>query len=634
MSSPLPPDPYLALGLPRDASAATIKTTYRKLILKFHPDKVQDAAQKQIASDQFHKVQTAYEIIGEEDKRARYDAQCKLAELRKDMMEKQGGGAQSEVRASSYSKMRPESPARANYTTRGAERNERVHVEERRPYDAETSYFERPRSTARKDYEYERPSSKRPSPPKTEKERARASRQSAKENERVRQREKTKQTTRDTRRDRESKYAYAEPEIVGSSSDSDATVEPQRYARREAEDRRRERDSYYEQPRRQKEDSARAFHMEDRSHKMQSYESSARDYIERSRGGARQYQEPVRRPSPPRVSPRDKVEYIKRSEGRPPVMVRRGSGKPRPAEREPEESPRRESPRRESPRRERERTRRSSHDYGDLPRKQAPPLNHTKSAPDQIRLPGEPRRAYSMQTEAKDEEDFQPPPFRRADTMPSQPTARRERESARKPQKASGLRRTETTDSLPTPAATPEPSIPQNARYPYGREYADDNEFATPNGYRTEVHEPAAAGSRKVTRSPSPIKEERTKDERGRTASSRYPASAQRPPLPSSRTTSYVYTPSGLQDMPAGRPSLSRSESVRKEAPLYGEIPTTSRASPRQTRTRHSPPADEARYQQFRPEDVKYQTGYTSRRASEMRPAYSRGASYTSQAAY
>jgi curved DNA-binding protein CbpA len=186
MASPLPPDPYLALGLPRDATAATIKTTYRKLILKFHPDKVQDAAQKQIASDQFHKVQTAYEIIGEEDRRARYDAQCKLVELRKEMMQKQGGGAsaQSEVRASNYNRNRPESPARPNYTARGSERNERVHVEERRPYDAEPDYFDRPRSAARKDSEYERPSSKRPTPapaPRTEKERARASRQSTKE---------------------------------------------------------------------------------------------------------------------------------------------------------------------------------------------------------------------------------------------------------------------------------------------------------------------------------------------------------------------------------------------------------------------------------------------------------------------
>lgn len=634
MASPLPPDPYLALGLPRDASAATIKTTYRKLILKFHPDKVQDAAQKQIASDQFHKVQTAYEIIGEEDRRARYDAQCKLVELRKDMMEKQGGA--SEVRGASYSRMRPESPARPNYTARASERNERVHVEERRPYDAEPEYFDRPRSTARKDYEYERSSPKRATPaPRTEKERARASRQSTKENERSRQKEKTRQTTRDTRRDRDFKYSYPEPETA-SSSDSDGVVEPPRYARREEDDRRREREAYYEQPRRQKEESPRAFHMEDRSHKMQSYEMSARDYIERSGGRSRQYQESARRASPPpRVSAKDKVEYIKRSEGRPPVMVRRGSGKPRPASREPEELPRRESPRRESPRRDRERTRRMSHDYSDLPRKAAPPLTSTKSAPEHIHLPQEPRRAYSMQTDAKPESDFQPPPMRRADTMPAHISARREREreSTRKPQKSSGLRRTETTDSLPTPAATPEPQPSHNSKYPYGREYADDNEFATPNGYRTEVHAPASAGTRKVTRSPSPIKEERLKEERGRASSSRYPQTAQRPPLPASRTTSYVYTPQGLQDMPAGRPGISRSESVRTDMPqLFGEIPTS--RSPRTTRARHSPPSAEAHYQQHRPEDVKYQTGYpSSRRASEtIRPGYARGNSYTSQA--
>lgn len=617
MGSPLPPDPYLALGLPKDASAAQIKTTYRKLILKFHPDKVQDAAQKQIASDEFHKVQTAYEIIGDDDRRARYDAQVKLVGLRKEMMEKQsaGAGAQSEVRPSGYSKMRTESPVRANYTARGPERSERVHVEERRPYD--TDYYERPRTTSRKDYDYERPASSKRSAPKTEKDRLRTSRQSAKENERVKQREKTKQSTRDTRKDRDFKYSYAGPETA-SSSDSDAPVEAARYSRRQEEDRRRERDSYYDQARRSKEDIPRNAHVEERARKMQSDESNAREYIERSRGGSRQYAEPVRRPSPPRPSPKDKVEYIRRGEGRPAVMVRRGSGKPRPAEREPEEPPRRESPRRE-----RERPRRSSHDYGESPRKSAPPLNHTKSAPDQIHMPDQPRRSYTMQPEAEERDDFQPPPFRRTESMP-QPSVRRDRDrdSSRKVPKPSNLRRTETTDGLPTPGATPEPG--NTTKHPFGKEYADDFEYATPNGYRTEVHEPAATGRGKVTRSPSPAN---AKEDRGRTPSSR-----QRPPMPSSaRTTSYVYTPQGLQDMPA-RPTLSRNESLRREH-LYGEIPTT-RSSPRQTRSKYSPPGEDVRYQQYRPEDVKYQTGYSSRRASEMRPSYNRTNSYTSQAAY
>ncbi|KAF2124043.1 heat shock protein DnaJ, partial [Dothidotthia symphoricarpi CBS 119687] len=69
----LPPDPYLALGLPRDVDQAKIKSAYRKLVLKCHPDKVSDPLMREDKIDEFRKVQQAYEIIGDEDKRARYD---------------------------------------------------------------------------------------------------------------------------------------------------------------------------------------------------------------------------------------------------------------------------------------------------------------------------------------------------------------------------------------------------------------------------------------------------------------------------------------------------------------------------------------------------------------------------------
>lgn len=369
MGSPLPPDPYIALGVAKDASAGAIKLAYRKLILKFHPDKVQDAAQKQIASDEFHKVQTAYEIVGDEEKRARYDAQCKLADLRRDMMDRQGGSTTGEARDAYRSPT--ESPRRSSYATHGYDpRGERI-VEERRPYDAE--YFDRPRTTSRKDSDYER-TRRSSATPRTERERARASRQSAKENERTRQREKVKQATRNTRRAREYKYS-ADRESDSDESDYTSPVDKARHSRREDDEPRRARDAYYDAPRRSREDVAHAHYADDRYRKMTSDESTARDYIERSRTSSRQQQEAPRRPSPPRVSSKDKVEYIKRGDGRPAVMVRRGSGKPRQAEREPEQSPRRD----------RERTRRSSYDNGE-PRK-APPLPHTKSAPDQIRMP-------------------------------------------------------------------------------------------------------------------------------------------------------------------------------------------------------------------------------------------------------
>jgi hypothetical protein len=216
-------------------------------------------------------------------------------------------------------------------------------------------------------------------------------------------------------------------------------------------------------------------------------------------------------------------------------------------------------------------------DHVDMSRP-GPPLNSTKSAPTQIPLPREPSpyvrpvtdpyRADSMY-KPKEEEEFRLARMRRAETMAPRYTARarRERESTRKPQKFSGLRRTENLDSLPTPSTTPEPPIPQK----YGRPYADDHEVATPDGYRTKVHEPvAAAGSRKVTRSPSPIKAERVKEDRG-------PGSSPKQP---SRT--YVYGAQGLQDVSASRPTLERNTAPKQ---LYGEVPTSSRSSPRQTRT-------------------------------------------------
>jgi hypothetical protein len=96
-------------------------------------------------------------------------------------------------------------------------------------------------------------------------------------------------------------------------------------------------------------------------------------------------------------------------------------------------------------------------EYEDVPRQaQAPPLNHTKSAPDQIHLPGEPmqRRAYSTQ-EPKEEEFLRPPPIRRGtrvntSQLHANAKRERERESNRKPQKASELRKTENLESLPS----------------------------------------------------------------------------------------------------------------------------------------------------------------------------------------
>jgi curved DNA-binding protein CbpA len=85
MALNLPPDPYLALGVSKDAKLPEIRSAHRKLVLKCHPDKVQDATLKAEKQDEFQKVQQAYEILSDDTRRLQYDDQVKLFELRKEM---------------------------------------------------------------------------------------------------------------------------------------------------------------------------------------------------------------------------------------------------------------------------------------------------------------------------------------------------------------------------------------------------------------------------------------------------------------------------------------------------------------------------------------------------------------------
>src|ERR1700675_3509367 len=63
-------DPYEVLGVPRGASAAAIKSAYRKLAKKHHPDSNKNDPK---AADRFSELNTANEIIGDEDKRKQFD---------------------------------------------------------------------------------------------------------------------------------------------------------------------------------------------------------------------------------------------------------------------------------------------------------------------------------------------------------------------------------------------------------------------------------------------------------------------------------------------------------------------------------------------------------------------------------
>jgi DnaJ-class molecular chaperone len=63
-------DPYTVLGVKRNASQDDIQKAYRRLAKKFHPDL--NPGNKQ-AEEQFKEVSAAYNLLGDTDKRARYD---------------------------------------------------------------------------------------------------------------------------------------------------------------------------------------------------------------------------------------------------------------------------------------------------------------------------------------------------------------------------------------------------------------------------------------------------------------------------------------------------------------------------------------------------------------------------------
>ncbi|MFY0688704.1 MAG: molecular chaperone DnaJ [Cyclobacteriaceae bacterium] len=63
-------DYYEILGIDKNASGDEIKKAYRKVAIKFHPDKNPDNNE---AEEKFKEAAEAYEVLSNQDKRARYD---------------------------------------------------------------------------------------------------------------------------------------------------------------------------------------------------------------------------------------------------------------------------------------------------------------------------------------------------------------------------------------------------------------------------------------------------------------------------------------------------------------------------------------------------------------------------------
>ena len=296
MESPLPPNPYKTLGVPRDAALATIRSAHRRLVLTCHPDKFQDEAVKVEKSEQFHHVQQAYEILSDETKRQRYDERVKLAELRAEVMKEKGG---SRVTSNPEYVSRPaaKSSSQSKPPPVFEVREPRVYQERGPNRSYEDNIFSETRSTKwGYDDRYSPPAARRFSAQMSDdKRKARDTenkrfadkdrihaRRSAKAAEMSAKHVQEKRKDKDKRKDREARFSSKSP-YIGSDEDSDSDeaegvyFKPLSTRQRQDENRETRRRDRDEIPRRgsRREGSDHSLELDSKVH-------NAKDYIRKT----------------------------------------------------------------------------------------------------------------------------------------------------------------------------------------------------------------------------------------------------------------------------------------------------------------------------------------------------------------
>ncbi|KAF2875517.1 hypothetical protein BDV95DRAFT_591005 [Massariosphaeria phaeospora] len=578
MAATLPPDPYKALGVAKDADAAAIKCAYRKLVLKCHPDKVTDETLKQQKQEEFHKIQQAYELIGDEEKRATHDAEVRLDQLRKEKLARTGGSPNAYGKSARYD-VRTAEPAGAAFKASGSAR-----YEERKPssrsYDEERWYEER----SRKYDAYPKQSSSSRS--------ARPEKETPTKTSRAfvdRSRSDTKKTRdRDERRERSSKFVHMDDE---SSSDEKVHYEADWKKRTEQEEARR----LLADARRKAEDR-RSYEetRHDRQRKLSDQESEAFRYIHRSKGV-----ESETRPSASRTTSSRDVRpehYESRSSRRErPESVRRSSARPRD----------RPSPPSSGRERDRERGFPEIVEWGEDRTPPPPSFKQSSSSPADIHVPRTtPQRSFTTEVPRDPRRtDTSPPAFRRSETMPTShgSSSRRKEPVMTRP---STLRSSETvtpydsSSSNPDPAfstvPTPQsqPSSAKTTKYYYntpgGGVRLSPEDMGVANGHRTVLREP----DRHHTRSPSPH--------------------LTRPPMGSNRPPEKI---SSRPPPPLSRSATMNVNAVREERgrssrpPLYGEVGSEF-AKRENARRQSSFSPDQINFvKKYGPEDIRWSGG-------------------------
>lgn len=74
-------DPYLELHIEVSASEQEIKAAYQKALLQYHPDK-QHNKKSSTSVEKFLKVQEAWKILSDKDKKLQYDMSVKIEDAK------------------------------------------------------------------------------------------------------------------------------------------------------------------------------------------------------------------------------------------------------------------------------------------------------------------------------------------------------------------------------------------------------------------------------------------------------------------------------------------------------------------------------------------------------------------------
>lgn len=498
MESTLPPDPFAALGVPSSATSADIKSAYRKLVLRCHPDKVADEALKKVKQEEFHKIQQAYELIGDDDKLQNYKTELAMEAARRTRLAQGGSRPSVDPRSARYD-VRTAAPAGAStsYPPAGAYRHEERRPAASRSFEDDNRYYE----SRSKKYDTYEPFPKQSTSTRTsrpEKEPIRVTRVS----DRTRS-DRNKARDKEERRSRTDKFVHPEDDMSSNDEkkryeadykrrdEENRTKAAAAEARRKAESRRsyEDRETVKEkEPRRQRSDE-REFDHHRKTNDLDEKEADARDYISRTRGvpGSE-------RPSASRTTStrdvRHETSYDSRRREPRSDTVRRSSARPR----ERQDSSGRVMP---------------EIVEWDPEDKRVPPsfLKSSSSPADLHNMRATPKRSYTeVPRDSRRAETSPTPQFRRSETMPSSTSSRRKEEH---PPRPSNLRKSESVPYSTSPPEAAYASIPHaqpqsssSRKYYYPTASGGGVEpVDVANGRPTVLREP----NRHRQRSPSPL---------------------------------------------------------------------------------------------------------------------------------